>query len=97
MESYCAEVTELAPSLMFIGRLGNVREVFLVAEGSLISKVEAIEAPLVLLAAYYSYNMSYPPGLVTFYTFLEYIILEKKPQILGGTLSNFITQLSVIN
>ncbi len=61
-------VEEPAPTLLVIGQLGQIKEVFLVAEGTLICQVKAREAPLALLAVFYVY-MSYPKGLETFYVF----------------------------
>ena len=51
------------------------------------------ESPLVLLSAFYVYNMSYPKGLVSLYSFLEYILLDKKPLIMSSALSCFVTLL----
>ena len=70
MKEVCAGIIEQAPSLLIVGELGDIREVFLVAEGEIFCKIVPVEAPLLLLAAYYS--LSYPKGLVTFYSFLEY-------------------------
>ena len=41
-------------------------EAFLVAERRVICKVPACQAPLVLVAAYYAFNMSYPKVFVHF-------------------------------
>ena len=65
---------------------------FLVAEKKLICAIDTLtEAPIALLAAYYVYNMSYPLGLNTFYTFLEYVILDNKPKKMTTCFSHFIT------
>ena len=76
-----------------VGQLGDVKEVFLVAESQIICKVDPNEAPLLLLGAFYAFNMAYPKGLETMYAFLEYILLSKKPSKMSTLLSNFITTL----
>ena len=65
---------------------------FLVAEKKLICIIDKhTEAPTVLLAAYYVYNMSYPIGLNTFYSFLEHVLLDKKPKKMATCFAHFIT------
>ena len=49
--------------------------------------------PLLLLAAHYSYSMSYPTGLKTVYALFEYIILDIKPQQMPSVLGQFTTYL----
>lgn len=51
-------------------------EVFLVSEHQVLTKVTEMEAPLVLLAAYYTYNMSYPKGTSCFFSMLEIKLCE---------------------
>jgi len=83
-------ISHPAPSIILAGN-----QMFLVAEKKLICIVDRLtEAPLVLLAAYYAYNMSYPIGLNTFYTFLEYVVLDKKPKKMTACFSHFITHSS---
>ncbi len=57
---------------------------FLVCEKNVITNVPGVEVPVLLLAAYYVYNMQYPPGLKNFFTLLELelcdIIPEKLPR-----------------
>lgn len=89
-----AAVEEPAPTLLIVGQLGSVKETFIVAETQLVCKVKPHEAPLALLAAFYCYNMSYPKGLETFYMFLDYIILDKRPKKMSSTLTHFITVVS---
>ena len=80
IEKAALEVSKAAPCILIIGQLDKTNETFLVVEKKIIYKVKPILCPLLLLAAYYSYNMSYPIGLKTFYIFLEYVILDIKPK-----------------
>ena len=80
-ERAALEVPEPVPCILVVGQLDKINETFLVVEKKVICKAKAIIlCPLLLLAAYYSYNMSYPAGLKTLYMFLEYVILDVKPK-----------------
>ena len=81
-----------APSIIF-----NGSQMFMAAEKNLICTLDqCVAAPIALLAAYYVYNMSYPLGLNTFYAFLEYVLLDKKPKKMATCFSHFITYSSNI-
>ena len=67
---------------------GEKVEVFLVCEQVIISEIAGIEAPLALLAAYYSYNMQYPRGLSSFFTLLEVKLCGIKPHKVPSAVSN---------
>ena len=96
LQKVAKDSENLEPSLLALGEKNSVKEIYLVAEKSVICKVKHIqEAPLVLLSAFYSYNMFYPKGTENFYAFLEYIILDKKPTKMTANLSHFITTLSI--
>ena len=84
---------EAAPSLVVLGQLNKIEEVFLVAESQVMCKINPKEAPLLLLGAFYTFNMAYPNGLQTMYAFLEHILLSKKPKKMSAALCNFITTL----
>ena len=67
---------------------GGKVEVCLMCEQVIISEIAGIEAPLVLLAAYYSYSMQYPRGLSSFYTLLEVKLCGIKPHEVPSAVSN---------
>ena len=96
MEKVAREIEEPAPTLLVVGQLNAVKEVFLVAEKQTLCNVKPVEAPLSLLSAFYSYNMNYPKGLESLYGFLEYAILDRKPSKMSSCLSVFITYLNNI-
>ena len=79
IQEVAKNIEEPAPSLVVLGQLKDAKEVFLVVEGNLISKIEIIKAPIILIGAFYCFNMTYPKGLHNLYMFLEYILLDKKP------------------
>ena len=67
---------------------GEKIEVYLVCEQVIISQIAGIEAPLLLLAAYYCYNMQYPKGLSSFFTLLEVKLCGIKPSKVPNSVSN---------
>ena len=94
IESIATDVQELAPTLLVVGNLNEVKEVFLVIEKTIVCQIRSIdEPPLLLLAAFYSFNISYPKGLETMYKLLEYCILGKKSGKISSSLANFITMI----
>ena len=64
-------MNEAAPTLLVVGHLSNIQQVFLVAKNQLLCNVKPLESPLSLLSAFYSYNMNYPKGLESLYGFLS--------------------------
>ncbi len=76
-----ADVAQAVPSLLVKQDIRGHRELFLVYEKNVITNVPGV---VLLLAAYYVYNMQYPPGLKNFFTLLELelfdIIHEKLPR-----------------
>ena len=90
-----ANVVEPAPSLIVTGHLcAEIKEVTIAAEKQMLFTTNALEAPLSLLSAYYALHITYPKGLQTFYTFLEYAILDKKPpKKMSSNVEQFITYL----
>ena len=75
------------PSLIVKEIPGEKVQVFLVCEQVIISEIAGMEAPLVLVAAYYSYNMQYPKGLSSF-TLLEVKLCGIKPRKVPSAVSN---------
>ena len=90
------EIEEPAPTLLVVGHLNMVKEVFLVAEKQILCNIKPVETPLSLLSAFYCYNMNYPKGLESLYGFFEYVILGNKPSKMSSCLSVFITYLNNI-
>lgn len=76
------------PSIIVKEMPGEKVEVFLVCEQVIISEIAGMEAPLLLLAAYYSYNMQYPKGLSSFFTLLEVKLCGMKPRKVPSAVSN---------
>ena len=52
-------------------------------------EVDADEGVLALLAAHYVFNVCYPVGVESVYTFLEYVFLNKRPVKQGVVFNRF--------
>lgn len=64
---------------MIRGTFENPKDGFLVVEKTFLAKIPSImDVPLILLAAFYIFDMQYTIGLTNLYTFLEYYLLGKK-------------------
>ena len=55
------------------------------------TKVPSVEVPIVLLGAYYAFNMQYPAGLRNAYTFLELQLCGIAPKKLPKTVEKVLT------
>lgn len=55
-----------------------VKETCLVVEKSVTTTMAPMEAPSVLLSAFYAYNMHYPEGCSNLYIFFEVCLLKRK-------------------
>ncbi len=97
MDKAGREVAEPGPTLLIVGQLGEVKQVLLIVEQQVVCQVKPREAPLCLLAAFYTFNMKYPKGLENFYQFLEILVLDKPAKNLPCVLTRLFTQLSNVH
>ena len=64
------DIDKPAPTLLIKeGPEEQVVEVFIVSEKKVLCKIPVQKAPLVLLAAFYAFNMKYSKGCFSTYTF----------------------------
>lgn len=68
-------------------------QVFLTVDKVPIMEVTSSEAPLTLLAAHYVFNICYPVGIESVYTFLEFIYMNRKPVRQGVVFNRFFSAL----
>ena len=67
------------PVVVVQGTQTKVKAAFLVCEKVVLSKVDAVHIPLILFAAYYTFNIKYPSGCSNFFSFLEVLFLNAVP------------------
>ena len=93
-----SDVDEAAPTLVIKESFeGQVKEVFLVSEKEVLCKIPPQKSPLYLLAGFYVFNMKYPKGLVSLYTFLEIFLLNKRPTKVPSIVSSVLSCLNTAN
>ena len=93
-----SEKDEAAPTLIVKESFeGEVSEVFLVSEKVVLCKIDPPKSPLFLFAAFYAFNMQYPKGLVSLYTFLEIFLFNKRPKKIPSIVSSILSCLNTTN
>ena len=93
-----SDIDEAAPTLIIKETFeGQVREVFLVSEKEVLCKIEPQKSPLFLFAAFYAFNMQYPKGLVSLYTFLEIVLFNRRPNKVPSIVSSVLSCLNTAN
>lgn len=74
------QVPTAQPCTIVKGTLDNIKDAVLVVEKELIACIPPAELPLVLVSAFYAYNMHYTEGCTNLYTFFEIVFFKaKKP------------------
>lgn len=90
-----AELLIPQPCIMVRGSMAEPKEAFLCIERTVLCKAPCCEIPLILMAAFYVFNMEYTQGLINVYTFLEYTLLNHSLPKDGKTkLKQFLAQMS---
>lgn len=82
------------PCLVVKGALHAVQEAALVVERQVIAPFPPKEAPLVLLSAFFSFNMHFTEGCTNFYTFLEVVFFKRKKPAKKTRLASIIARLT---
>ena len=70
-----AECTNMAPYIMIIGTWQQARQAFLVVDKQVVMDVDIKDIPIVLMSAFFVYNIHYPSGCSNFYSFMEVFTL----------------------
>ena len=93
-----SDIGEPAPILMVKESFeAQVKEVFLVSDNKLLRKIPPQKSSLYLLAGFYVFNMKYPKGLVSLYTFLEIFLFNKWPTKVPSIVSSVLSCLNTAN
>ena len=68
------------PCVIIRGRLNSVKDAVLVVEKEAVTTFPPKQSPLILLSAFYAFNMHYTEGCKNLYSFFEVVFLKyKKP------------------
>ena len=66
------------PCLIVIGGLSSIQNALLVVEKKAVTNFPPNQALVILLGAFYAYNMHYPEGCKNIYTFFEVVFFKYK-------------------
>ena len=96
----CTNITEvarcnenLAPYVLVIGDIQEPSQAFIVVDRQIVTEVNIIDIPLVLLAAFFVFNIHYPKGSNNFYTFMEAYTLGFSLSKASPTVKHFVAGL----
>ena len=64
------------PYLLVIGTVQDNEQIFLITDCRVITEVSHDECVLLLLSSYFVYNICYPKGCKSLFSFLEYTFLD---------------------
>ena len=64
------------PVIVVRGSMEHPVDAFLAADRMILCKIEAVNSPLALLAAFYVFNVHYTPGYANFFQALECYFLD---------------------
>lgn len=81
MSALCAAESSTIgpPSVLIKEQISGSFNSYLIAENTLLCEVLVVEVPLLLLAAYYTFNVVYPHGLTSLFTFLGIYLCDLRP------------------
>lgn len=71
----------------------EARQAFLVTDCQVVSEVNIMDIPLILMAAFFIFNICYPPGCGNFYAFLEVYTLGFDLSKASTTVRHFVSSL----
>ena len=82
------------PCIVVRGTLDVLKEVILVVEKKTVTTFQPKELPLILLGAFYAYNMHYTEGCKNLYSFFEVVFLDRSKPTKKTRLSAIVAKLS---
>ena len=88
------QVPTAQPCIVVRGRVNAIKEAVLVVEKKMVTTFPAKELPLILLGAFYAFNMHYTEGCKNLYTFFEVVFLNHTKPTKKTRLSAIIARLS---
>ena len=65
------ENQNVSPYVIIVGDVKQARQAFLVIDKQVVTDMEFEDIPVILMSAYFIFNICYPHGCCNFYTFME--------------------------
>lgn len=85
--------TNLAPYILVVGDRDEAQQSFLVVDRQVVCETKTEDIPLVLMSAFFVFNVCYPPGYSNFYTFMEVFTLGFAITKASPTVKHFVSGL----
>ena len=96
----CANVTDVSaenkivtPYIMVVGTWQQATQAFLVVDKQVVMDVAISDIPLILMSAFFVFNIQYPNGCANFYTFMEVFTLGFGLENANPSVKNFVSSL----
>ena len=84
----------LTPYILMTGTLREPGQAFLVVDKNIINEIKDFDnIPLILLSAYFVFNIKYPTGCNNFFSFLEILLLKYPINKASITVKHFFTSI----
>lgn len=81
-----------------IGEPDSYTQCFLVTDGHIVFEIEKVKnIPLILLAAYFAFNIRYPDGCKNFYAFMEVLFLNVASSKVPASVKHMLSHLSALS
>ena len=71
-----AQHNNLAPYILTIGYVKEATQNFLVVDQQVIMEVQTCDIPIVIMSAFFVFNIRYPHGCANLYSFMEIFVLN---------------------
>ena len=87
------ERQQAEPYIIVVGTMGDPSQAFLVVDCHVIGEVELNKIPLVLLGAYFVFNICYCKGCNNMFSYLEVLCLDANASKISPTVKHLITSM----
>ena len=84
-----ANHSNLAPYILSVGYVKEATQSFLVVDKQVIMEVKTCDIPLVLMSAFFIFNIHYPQGCTNLYSFMEVFALGFSSAKVSPTVKHF--------
>ena len=93
MTDVASDVGNVVPYILIIGRVEEANQAFLVVDKQIVMSVDIKQIPIILMSAFFVYNIHYPSGCSNFYSFMEAFTLGFALDNATPTVKHFVASL----
>ena len=81
------------PYVLIMGTYQKPKQSFLIVDSHMVVEVNCEDIPLILMCAFFVFNICYTKGCNNFFLFLEYSLLNFRTKKLSTSVSHFLASL----